>query len=463
MRASTVVLSLFFVGCSGKDEVVDTGEEVEEAECARETEGDDCFSWEVCEEEKCEVGDRNNSPEEAGQLYWEQETSAVLQNAEDVDYFSFMAEGGEFVRISTLTIDEVEQAEAIANGEDWDEDEDGIIDTILTLYTPIGKVHHVEDEYGAGSVLSYDSIINAYLPYEGEWTVAVEDVEASGSTQATYEIALAEYGTRTREEDSMESPSESVEITNAGSFWAIGVHIGEPGDVDYIELDLPWDGCPLYLIGSEYTDGQDSIPSVEVYDVDGTQLLRKDDLGPGGDAIYPAVNGGSVIVAAQDALGGGGENYWFFIYVQIYEESGWDLETETNDSQADANELTTDWDTNDWGDVGTSRGWGVMDVEDDEDWFWVEVRQDHYLSLFGSADGMGSIMDGYVEVFDANGDSVATGEVGDEDAFPDMRNIGPLDAGVYSIKVTDEGGVGGTPMSYYRFTTYVADYEVAED
>ncbi len=447
MRASIVVLSLFVVACLGKNEVVDTGEEEVEAECARETEADDCFSWEVCEEEKCEIGDRNNSPEEAELLYWEQETSAVLQESDDVDYFTFAAEGGEYIRISTMALDEDEED----------------MDTILTLFTPIGKVHQVEDEYGAGSVATYDSIINAYLPYEGDWTVAVEDVEGYGSSRSEYEIGLAEYGTHTREEDSMESHSESVEITGAGSFWAIGVHIGEPGDVDYFELDLPWDGCPLYLMGSEYTDGQDSIPSVEVYDVDGTQLLRKDDMGSGGDAIYPAVNGGSVIVAAQDALGGGGENYWFFIYVQIYEESGWELETETNDSQADANELTTEWDSNDWGDVGTSRGWGVMDVEDDEDWFWVEVRQDHYLSLFGSADGMGSIMDGYVEVFDVNGDSVASGEAGDEDAFPDIRNIGPLEAGIYSIQVTDESGVGGTPMSYYRFTTYVTDYEVAEN
>jgi len=124
--------------------------------------------------------------------------------------------------------------------------------------------------------------------------------------------------------------------------------------------------------------------------------------------------------------------------------------------------LTTEWDSNEWGDVGSAGGWGVMDYEGDEDWFFVDVRQDHYLSLFGSADGMGSLMDGQVEIYDSNGDLVDSSQDGiDDDDFPDIKNIGPLDAGNYSIRVSAENdGEGAT--HYYRFTTYVTNYTVAE-
>jgi hypothetical protein len=444
MRPFLVVPLLVLFACTDKDGANDTDTQAPEPEC---TADDDCYSWEICEATECDIGDRNKSAEEAVSLLWEQSVSAYLQNDDDVDYFTFTAEGGEFVRIRTTPVDEDEED----------------MNTILTLYTPIGKIHHREDEYAAGSVQTYDSILDAYLPYEGEWLITVEDVEGYGSSRSAYEIDLAEYGTHSREEDSLESPSETVDIYQAGSYWAIGVNLDQPGDVDYIQLDLPWDACPLYLYGSQYTDGTDAIATLELYDSDGTQLLRKENLGPGGEAIYPAISGGKVIVAAQDALGSGGENYWFYFYVKIYEESGWEVETETNDTQSEAMELTTEWDSNEWGDVGSSGGWGVMDFEDDEDWFFVEVRQDHYLSLFGSADGMGSFMDGQVEIYDSNGDLVESSFDGiDDDDFPDIKNIGPLDSGNYSIRVSAENAEGSGPAHYYRFTTYVTNYEIAE-
>ncbi|MEE2751586.1 MAG: hypothetical protein VX519_09150 [Myxococcota bacterium] len=443
MRSILCISLLTLLACSDKDAPTDTDTQAPEPECEFD---EDCFAWEVCEATECAIGDRNDAPEDAVPLLWEQSVSAYLQTDEDVDYYSFTAQGGEYVRIRTTPVDE--------------EEED--MNTILTLYTPIGQVHHREDEYAAGSVMTYDSILDAYLPYEGDWLITVEDVDGYGSSQSAYEIDLAEYGMHSRETDTLETPSETVDVYQAGSYWAVGVNLEEPGDIDYIQLDLPWDACPLYIYGSEYTDGTDAIPTVELFDAEGSQLLRKEDLGAGGEAIYPAVSGGKVFVAAQDALGNGGENYWFFFYVKIYEESGWEVESETNDTQAEAMELTTDWDSNEWGDVGSSGGWGVMDYEGDEDWYFIDVRQDHYISLFGNADGMGSLMDGQVEIYDSNGDLVDSGQDGiDDDDFPDIKNIGPLDAGNYSIRVSAEND-GEGPAHYYRFTTYVTNYTVAE-
>ena len=159
----------------------------------------------------------SHSTEEAETLLWGDETTGFLQTPDDEDFYSFEAEGGEFIRITTAHI-----------GDDED------MNTILTLYSPIGKVQQEEDEYGAGSVTTYDSIINAYLPTAGTWVVRVQDVEGGGSSTAEYELVLDEYNAHTSEEDSLESPSYTVEVSGSGSFWAVGVLLEEEGDVDYI-------------------------------------------------------------------------------------------------------------------------------------------------------------------------------------------------------------------------------------
>ena len=335
------------------------------------------------------------------------------------------------------------------------------MNTILTLYSPIGKVQQEEDEYGAGSVTTYDSIINAYLPTAGTWVVRVQDVEGGGSSTAEYELVLDEYNAHTSEEDSLESPSYTVEVSGSGSFWAVGVLLEEEGDVDYIELDLPYDNCPIYLYGSTYTDGTDATPTVELLDINGDRLLRMEDVGPGGTGVYPEVSGGTATIAAMDVQNAGGENHWFFVYLGAGDEgSPYLVEMEPNDSIEDSNTMEFELQTTEGGETYKSyAAWGLMDYEDDSDWYMLEAEQDEYLTVWGTGDSIGSQLNAQIEIVDYTGTTIASETEGD-DNFPDLSDV-QLDAGIYFVKVTHEEGDGVGPDQYYRFSAFLTAWPVS--
>ena len=429
------------VSCSkGDGETGETGEAP--PECLEDAQ---CDGFEICEIEECIVGDRDNSPDEATTLLWDNDTPGTIQEAGDVDYFTFNADGGEFVRIATAT----------AGSE--------LTDTIVTLYTPSGKVHQIEDEHPVGSVLDNDTILYAYLPEGGAWFLAVEDVNGAGATNADYVVSVTEVGGASSETDSMESPAYSFEATRSNSYWAIGVVLEEDGDTDWIEVTLPWDDCPVYVYGSTYVAGTDANPTVELVNSDGETIARKEGLGPDGTAVYPEVSGGKIYIAASDSHGGGGDSHWFFVYFAIGDSgSVYELETEPNDTMEEANELEVNWTTATDGNVyGYSQGWGMMDWSDDEDWFWFQGKVDHYLQLWGSSADLGSSFGPEVTVYDPDGQEISTGS---GESFPDASNVGPLLDGHYMIRVRNpapqEGDEG--PAWYYRFTGYQTDYTVSE-
>ncbi len=444
ITASIILAATIFgstVSCSkGGDETGDTSEIP--PECVEDSE---CDGFEICEDEECIVGDRDNSPEDATSLLWDNETSGTIQEPGDVDYFTFNADGGEFVRISTATSGSV------------------LTDTIVTLYTPSGKVHQVEDEHAAGSVLDNDTLLYAYLPESGAWFLAVEDINGAGSTNADYVVSVIEVGGASSETDSMESPAYTFDATQANSYWAIGVVLEEDGDNDWIEVGLPWDNCPIYIYGSTYTAGTDANPTVELFNAEGERLARKEGLGPDGSVVYPEVSGGKIYIAASDSHEGGGDSHWFFVYFAIGDSgSSYDQESEPNDTTEEANELEVNWTTATDGNVyGYAKGWGEMNWSDDEDWFWFQGKADHYLQLWGSSTNIGSSLGPEVTVYDPDGIEISTGS---GDSFPDANNVGPTTDGNYAIRIRNpapqEGEEG--PEWYYQFTGYLTDYTVSE-
>jgi hypothetical protein len=89
------------------------------------------------------------------------------------------------------------------------------------------------------------------------------------------------------------------------------------------------------------------------------------------------------------------------------------------------------------------------------------VEQDQYLQVWGTAGSLGSLLNAEVEVFDPNGVSLESGTDGD-DNFPDLSNIGPLDAGNYAIRVRHEDLDGSGPAWFYRFSIFQTGYTVSE-
>ncbi|MBK7756824.1 MAG: hypothetical protein IPI35_10580 [Deltaproteobacteria bacterium] len=445
---SVMSLMLFATigGCKGgeSDEAPTDDSEEPSAEC---TEDPDCAAWEICDEDQtCVGGDRNNAIEEAESILWDGAEEGYLSAEGDQDFYTFTAEGGEFIRVTTANIGGSET-----------------MDTFVSLYSPSGKLHAQEDNHPAGRVNTYDTVLFAYLPDAGAWTLVVEDLNGDSGSSFMYELIVGEYGANTRESDAFDDPSYERDPLAAGYIYAVGFVLEESGDVDWMEFDLPYDDCPVTLYGPLYTQGSDAVPLVELFLPTGERLLSKKGLGPQGEALYFEVDGGKLILGAGDAFGDGSEDHWGFVLIQVSERGyPYELEEEYNNSDADANELEVEWESTEFGERGSAYAWGVMDELGDEDWFAVEVDDGFYLSVAGTADSLGSVLDAAIEVIDEFGDVIGEGTFGDDD-FPDVYDIGPLDAGTYYVRVLAEGDEIEGLDAYYRFAAVQRDYKIDDE
>lgn len=429
-------------GGDGDDGPTDDSDPPVETSC---TEDAECDPWEICSEDACVDGDRNNAVGEAEAILWETGVTGYVQTVGDQDYFSFTAEGGEFIRVTTEP--------------KGDED----LNTLVSLFSPAGKLHAREDEHPAGDVNTYDTVLYAYLPTAGTWTLMVEDLNGAADSDFTYTLTLQEYGGATDESDSFDDPSYDRDPLETGYIYGVGFVLDEEGDTDWMEFDLPYDDCPLTFYGLDFMSGSDAEVLLEVYLPDGTRLLSKGGLGPDGDAQYFEVDGQRIVVGVGDVDGGGGDNAWGFIFVQPADRGyGYEHEEEPNNAADEANALDITWTTNDSGMLGSALAWGIMDEEEDEDWFSVEVDDGYYLSILGTADSVGSLFDGVVAVYDQDGELVAEATSGD-DEFPDAYNLGPLDGGLYTVQVLNEDAEGWGLDRYYRVAIYQHDYTVSTE
>lgn len=429
---------LLFLACNGPSGETGLDDSTPPVDDTCETD-DDCSSTSICEDSDCVTGDRNNAIDEAESILWDNPVEGTLQQDDDQDFFRFTAEGGEYIRVQTI----VENEE---------------LDTIVSLYTPAGKLHAQENDHALGSVLTYDTVLYAYLPEPGDYTLLVESLDGAGGTSFDYELEMTEFNNYTVETDSRSSPGETI-ATESGYFYAVGYVLEEEGDVDYVQLDLPYDDCPVLVTGGAYATNSDVTAEIELYNSDADLLLRKTEPVPGDEAFYFEVDDGQAVIAISDALGGGSASHWGFVFVRIYDQGyHYPYETEPNDVQGESNGMEFTWESNGEGQLGTALVWGVMDSDDDEDWFHIDIDEGNYLYVNGTADSFGSLIDAETALYDEDGELVAGGDsTGQDDLFSDIGQIGPLEAGRYAIQVTDANG-GEGPSTYYRFTAFQSDY-----
>jgi hypothetical protein len=435
---------LWILACTGTSTSGDTGFTAtdlppEDETCATDV---DCDDWELCEDEECVNGDLNNGIDEAEAILWEQVITGYLQTDGDQDFYSFQADGGEWVRIDT---------EPKGTEED--------MDTVVTLYDPKGKVHHVESEHPWGNVSTYDTVMYTYLPDGGTWSILVEDANGLGSSGSQYDLRLIEVTNAVDQGDSFNSPGYELDIELSSSIWAIGVLLEDNGDEHYIHLALPWENCPVLLVGSQGERGSEATPTVELYANEDLLLLHKEGLGLEGTAFYPEVNDREATIVASDADGGGSADHWFYVYVQVFDEGySYTHEIEGNNDAYDATdiELVADQDTSgsdfEWGGF-----WGTIDDRGDEDWFAFNATNAWYLHVRGQTDSMGSLLLPELEIYDESGLQV-TGTVDANDGFPDTWNVGPLDGGRYTVRVSSANPSDYGPEMYYTARIDVTDY-----
>lgn len=434
---------LFALACS-TPEPTDTSKEptdsTTEPACATDEE---CGDGEICEADACTPGDRNNSLDEAQAMVWDETVSGALEAEGDVDWYSFTAEGGEWIRARTILPDDAD-------------DED---DTKLTLRDAAGKVVAQADDYPTGgSVSSADAVIYAYLADAGTYSLAVEDYNHSigedGNFDVDYEysVTVEEWSWSTDEPDGLElSPS------SAYSYTAVGVLIDEAGDSDTITLDLDWGDAGFLVAGALDLGNSESTPVVELQQ-DGQTLSRFENLGPGGWMIHPELDEATYELVVSDQSGGGGPEHWFFVFLYS-EDSGdaWPEEAEPNDLDADATAVPFESGSTGDGDPYVfGHFWGDGDEGSDTDWYFVD-RPDYdeaHLVLCATAETHGASSSPVMEVYADDGTLLATSA---DDATSLDVNIGSttIESDVY-VKVSG----GDDAAAWYQAIVYVASFTI---
>lgn len=424
------------------------------AECTEDT---DCESTQICEDNDCQDGDRNNGAGEAVAIVWDEGVAGEINPKGDSDYFSFIAEGGEFVRID-LVLDE-----------DIDTDETGY-DGTLTLRDSAGKVVASVADFPTGArITGIDALLFAYLATAGTYTVEVEDLGTYGDSRDPlggddydFTVTLTETPAHTRETDAFDDPSISVDIAGGGTWYVVGTVLAEEGDSDWIDLSFPYGEAGLRVYSAADLDGTDAIPEVLMYSRDGALLTDMEDVGRGRYALYPAMEDAGYVIELTDANGGGGENYWYYVFFYAEDEGdAYPLEEEPNDTTETANEIAQYLSETSGGDDYTyGRIQGALDPEGDVDQFLVEGWEDGFLIACLNSTAFGGSIAPTMEIYDSAGALMASAE-GDPDAYDGttiIENL-PVTEQDYTVVLRGaEGDIYGL-SAWYMMVVYVTTIE----
>ncbi len=430
------------------------GEGEGEPDCV---EDGDCGSGQICEDEACEDGDRNNSIEEAESLLWDSEASGVINPVADVDFFSFVAEGGEFVRInSALSVEDREAADELG------------FDTAITLRDPTGKVVASVNDYPTGGrVNTYDAVLYAYLADAGTYTLQVEDLgtydgskSPEGAAEYGYTVSLAETGSHTREPDALDDPSLDVDISGGNTLYAVGVVLEEDGDSDWVDLSFPYGEAGLTVLGTADLGGSDAYPEVRLYNNDGELLTDKVGVGPEGIGFYPSMSDNRYLLELADAYGTGGAEHWYFVFLLAQDEGdAYDAEEEPNEEQATATGLKQFAAEADAGEYTYGRAVGDLAEAGDQDWYQLEGMDDGYLIACLNSSPYGSTVAPTIQVYDSAGSLVgsATGDPDVDDGTTRLEGLAVADEDYY-LTVTAPGDEAGL-SAWYMMIVYVTSFE----
>ena len=283
-----MLLSVLVIACGDKDEPIEEDDEagdtaIDGPECVVDA---DCGSAEICESEECIGGDRNNSVDEAETLLPDDVADGFFINPSgDEDYFSYNSNGGEFIRVLVSSPDESKS--------DVD-----VYDTYVTLRDPDLRVIAEVDNYPTGARLSsYDSYLYAYLSEAGTYTLVVEDngtyvgKSAYGDSKYEYSLTVETWGRHTEDEDSADDPGYTLDMDTANSYYALGVALETKGDVDYVELELPFNNTPFYVLGQvDVLDGVE--PSMRLLNESGEPLIDASPISGTSTAYRPIISSG---------------------------------------------------------------------------------------------------------------------------------------------------------------------------
>jgi hypothetical protein len=455
MRPLLLLVLAAPIGCAGGPTDDDDGPPPTSATCASD---DDCDPGLICDRsDACVVGDRDNETSAATPLLFNEEREGIIEPPGDVDYYTFETlEDGVWVVITTV--------------HDREESE---LDTVVHLYGADGRERAWADNYDLYSVVSTDSNLVAWLPRAGTWFIMVEDTstfygadDPRGDSDFGYTLTLGEFTVTTDESDDV----PVVELETGSSVSRRAVLIGEPGDVDPIEVAAPYDGRLLQVTAGTGVVDTDLTARVSLFR-DDALVMRQSDLRSGTYGMLPQSEEGTYLLEVDDADGGGSDDAWTVLYFRTYEEDAsvtfwgdarYEDEAEPNDDPAAALEVDTTGETTSSGlNYDAAYVEGTLSAADDQDWFALDLDDDRQLTVRCYADQVGSIADLAFDLYDPDGALVTTTTDADDWTAPHLYNE-PIEAdGRWTLRVYAEQPEFG-PAAWYRCQLFDTDWDVAE-
>jgi hypothetical protein len=452
---------------------------------------DECSEWQICEEDDCVDGDRNNSFTEAEPISAGddegQGISSHINVPGDVDFWRYTSMGSEFIRASVDPHADVPEGAPEP-------------DTFVTLYGPDGTVVTSADDYPNGSrVSNFDSVLYAYLAVAGDYVFVVEDAnpmwgaEAWGGEDYTYRLTLDEWGWLTAGDSTFEEPfrmdndwTDGIQIST-NTWNSVGVLLEEEGQVDYLALQFDsenldgeittWNDGILFVDGIEDLSGSDAIPLVTVLGPDDLPVASRTGVGPDGPVVAPALRAGEWVLALADADGGGGPNHWFVIMLNAdTHDENLDWEDEPNDSTVTANAIEMTENVNGSGkpfSVGSIQG--VVDGPGDTDFFSLSAPEEssgendageaaQWLVVCMNSTRWGSAIAPRVTVYGADG-SILADQDADSDSGTDpnltIENVEIEPGEEVIVQVNPGADTEGSPDEWFRLKGFIASFPVS--
>ncbi len=418
-----MLIWIALVGCRDvspeNEDTPSTNTTTETAICEFDT---DCSDGSICEdidgEMDCIDGDRNNTPEEATSMLWEDSVTEFINPAGDVDYFTFTARGGEHVRI--VTTSDFEDA-----------------DTVVTLRDETGQVLTWSDDFPTGSsVTSLDSVIYAHLPYAGEYLISVEDYyaymnsdNAYGNPNYEYTLNLSMWTQATQEPNSFEEPlGLTLEDTNLWN--SVGFVMDSEGDSDWLEIEYSAkdsdgnDAKFLSIAGMIHLDGSDLSPLVRLYNAEQELLAEIEGVGPDGTLLYPNMSEGTYYVELVDQNGGGGAEHWTYLFLIARGSTPYPLDNGMNTSLENAQAIEmTPLQTDGGSEYAVGRQMGTLNATGAPQWYSMDhSHEGGQVIVCLNSTLHGSTAMPIVELQDSTGTSLSDGTC-NPDADPNLALV----------------------------------------
>lgn len=253
-----------------------------------------------------------------------------------------------------------------------------LLDPLVTVYGATGNYISSDDDDGRGR--------------ESMLTLTPE-------TSGTYYISAGAYGSHTGTYRlSLETSNDIADNSSTNRTAVVGESysstIDDQSDADWFRIDLTAGSTYEFsLTGATSGTGTLTDPYLYLYDNDGRLIDSNDDGGQGFESLltFTAINSGTYYISAE-SYGSATGSYSLSVAQTQVDQPG-DGSTNT--------ELLAGQSVN-----------GIIDYAQDEDWYqvWLTEGTAYEIALSGSSSGSGTLVDPVLELYDIQGNWIATSD-----------------------------------------------------